>query len=477
MPPNDRTGPDGASEPAPDTLAVGASGVASILEQPIDNEIARGPDRSPLRQAVDAAIAEANGSKLSMKDLTVLSPQVDPFRIDTPANHRDGGWLAQACDDLKLFSAGRTRHLRGLHYAIAFAKTPLEMPSGSTYVNDDPCWVWLDGALKAARRLGYIPWERIDDHRNDEPTVHIFEEETPWRYLSIGRSVEIPNASRIEPRVGLADFIPKQPYKLVLVGEKSSLKEELLPIAEQYEADLYLPSGNISDPLVHKIAKIGAEDGRPMVLLYFSDFDPSGWNMPIELGRKLQAFKACLYPELEFRQYRATVMLPQVQQHDLPSAPLKESEKRADKWRAAMGVEQTEIDALVTLRPQLFREIAHAAIAPFFDKTLESRAWQIKLDWHQRAQAIVDASIDQDHLEQVRRDAEAKLAELREEIDAINNAMRFDITDFDVPPTPALPEPIINGDQPMPLLDSRWSFIDQCKALIDSKAYRIGGGS
>jgi hypothetical protein len=55
--------------------------------------------------------------------------------------------------------------------------------------------------------------------------------------------------------------------------------------------------------------------------------------------------------------------------------------------------------------------------------------------------------------------------------------MRFNLSDFDVPPVPALPEPIINGDQPMPLLDSSWPFAEQCKALIDSKAYRIGGGS
>jgi hypothetical protein len=40
--PNDRTGPAGGTGPAPDTLAVGASGVAVSLEQPSDNEIARG---------------------------------------------------------------------------------------------------------------------------------------------------------------------------------------------------------------------------------------------------------------------------------------------------------------------------------------------------------------------------------------------------------------------------------------------------
>jgi hypothetical protein len=57
-------------------------------------------ERSPLRQALDTAIAEANGAKLSMNDLTVLSPQIDPFRLDTPANHKIGKWLADTAATL-----------------------------------------------------------------------------------------------------------------------------------------------------------------------------------------------------------------------------------------------------------------------------------------------------------------------------------------------------------------------------------------
>jgi hypothetical protein len=48
---------------------------------------------SPLRAALDAVIAEQG---CSLKDLTVLAPKNDPFRLDTPARHRDGRWLAAA---------------------------------------------------------------------------------------------------------------------------------------------------------------------------------------------------------------------------------------------------------------------------------------------------------------------------------------------------------------------------------------------
>jgi hypothetical protein len=36
----------------------------------------------------------------TMKDLTVLAPKNDPFRIDTPARHRDGRWLAETVAEL-----------------------------------------------------------------------------------------------------------------------------------------------------------------------------------------------------------------------------------------------------------------------------------------------------------------------------------------------------------------------------------------
>ena len=62
---------------------------------------------------------------------------------------------------------------------------------------------------------------------------------------------------------------------------KSSLEDELLPVAERYRVDLYLPTGNISDVFVHMIAKNADADGRPLVVLYFSDCDPTGYNMPI----------------------------------------------------------------------------------------------------------------------------------------------------------------------------------------------------
>jgi hypothetical protein len=287
--------------------------------------------------------------------------------------------------------------------------------------------------------------------------------------------VEIPDADDIQPTVGVVGFTGVQPYKLIMVGEKSSLEPVLGPIAERHAADLYLPSGEISDTQIHQMARIGAEDGRPMVVLYFSDADPGGWQMPISVARKLQAFKTVLYPELEFQVHRVALTPDQVRANGLPSTPLKDSELRGDAWQAAMGIAQTEADALASLQPELLRSIARDAIAPFFDYSLERRVWEAKAEWLERAQAIVDAAIDQDHLDRLRTEAQAKLASLREEVDAINDALQISVDMFDLP-FAEIPTANLDGKvYGKPLLDSRAPFAEQCRRLIDSKAYRLGG--
>jgi hypothetical protein len=457
--PNDRTGPGWG--PVHNTnWALDAE--ATLAQTPvIDN------DRSPLRQALDTAIAEANGSKLSMKDLTVLSPQIDPFRLDIPANHNLGKWLADTAATLGL--GDRRIHNRGLHYMI-LGQPKLD---GSEYVSDASSWDLLEKASKCARWLGYIPFDQIFDNRNAAPDVRISEEPDPHPFINVGIDIEIPDD--IRPKLGVADFEGTQSYKIVLVGEKSSLEPVLGPIAERYKADLYLPTGCLSDTLIYQMAKIGADD-RPMVVLYFSDCDPSGWNMPIEVGRKLQAFKILHFPELEFEVHRAALTVDQVRQFGLPSTPLKPEEKRADKWRQAWGVDQTEIDALATLRPELLRQVAEAAIAPFYDPDLDRIVEEAREDWIDRAITIVLDGMDVERMARIRAEATEKLDAMREQIAEFNEQLQIDVDEFDLP---AIEIPDAHVDyslQPQALLDSWWSFTDQCKALIDSKAYRNGGG-
>ena len=86
----------------------------------------------------------------SLKDLTVLHENNDPFRMDTPANRREGQWLA---DMLEKLNITRKIHNRGIHYAL-LGQTK---PDGKPYTSTDENWKWLQqGPIDSARWLGYV---------------------------------------------------------------------------------------------------------------------------------------------------------------------------------------------------------------------------------------------------------------------------------------------------------------------------------
>jgi hypothetical protein len=421
-----------------------------------------------LRAVLDQTIADHGGG---LGTWTVLDAKNDPFRCDTPAGHRDGRWLATQAED-KL--GDRTIHLRGFHYAVLGEIKP----NSSSYVNTDAEWNWLQGsAAKAARWLGYVPFDRIRDARNNEPIVRIHKHEDPTPYLSPGE-VELTLPEQLAPTIEVEGFVGVQPYKLVLVGEKTSLEEVLAPIAEQYKADLYLPSGEISDTLAYQMARTAAEDGRRMVVFYLSDCDPSGWQMPVSLARKLQALEVLLFEGMEWEVRPICLTPDQVREYGLPYAPMKDTERRADRWLAAMGVQQTEIDAIATLRPDLLDKLVRDAIKPFFDTSLDRRVRAARSKWRVEAQRMLEQQLGPDRLAQMRAEAEANLAGLAEKVEAVNDALRVDATGITVPAI-EIPQPDLAGLGGLPpLVDSDWSHAEQCQRLINHKAYEgMTGGA
>jgi hypothetical protein len=419
-----------------------------------------------LRSVLERVCSDT-GYKLG--DLTVLSAQIDPYRLDTKASHRDGQWLAEQLN----VAIGPTRkiHLRGIHYALV--STPdLLKPNGERYLNNDDNWTWLaDSAAKSARWLGYIPFDRITDNRNSDPVIHRKARVVPRAHVSIGIDVEIPDTDELEPMPVATGFVARQAFNFAIFGEKGSLADTVSPIAREMGADLYLPSGEISDTLLHRIAKDANDDGRPLVMLTIADCDPAGHQMPVSIGRKLQAFRDLLYPDLRFEVVPVALTVDQVERLGLPSTPLKETEKRADRWRLAFGVEQTEIDALATLQPDVLREIIERAFDPYFDRTLAARVEEAEAEWDEQAQEKLREQIDPEALERIRVEGAARLAELSEAIDSLNEQLHLAADGYDLPPI-EVPEPVIDEDAPRQALVSfSDSWITATQALIARKQY------
>jgi hypothetical protein len=140
------------------------------------------------------------------------------------------------------------------------------------------------------------------------------------------------------------------------------------------------------------------------------------------------------------------------------------------------GLEQTEIDALATLRPDVLRQIVRDAFDRYHDRELPWRAEEIRDRWLASAQNALDAAIDEDLIATLHAEAEAKLAGIREEIERINEQLRASTEHLgvDLPPIPAPPVPALPEGPLPPLIASRWPWVDQTRALVARKRYNAG---
>ena len=269
------------------------------------------------------------------------------------------------------------------------------------------------------------------------------------------------------PTVLVDDYNGAQRYRYVFFGEKSSLYPILRPLADEYGADLLLPTGELSDTMIYHMARHANHDGRHTICFYVSDCDPSGWQMSISLSRKIQAFKDLLFPDLSMEVRRVALTPTQVLTHvnadgsTLPSTPLKEGEARAEAWEDAMGVEQTEIDAVDAGD---LEDWLREAIDPWFDPDLDQRVADAEEAWRSDAQDALEDAIGADKIDKLRERVDKFLADTQRRWESLNEASQklidkvtLDLPDFDVP-CPDLDEAMI-AIQEEPLYHSDWSYV------------------
>jgi hypothetical protein len=422
---------DGFSRPAHVDLDLGG--------MPEDVEVGHGA----LRRALDEARL---ASGLTLSELTVLGRERDPFLLDTPTGHRNGLWLKAQFD--RLLATTSLTHWRGVHYVLVAAGDVIK-PDGAPYLNTRRDYLWLtEMAAKAAKWLGYADTDLIVDKRND--ALVIFRSPdwgggAPARaYASLGLPFELLSLNLDSAAVG--DCLPwpslptmlaaPQPYLLAFFGEKSSLAPVLRPAAQLYHANMYLCAGEISDTLILHMAKDAAADPlkRPLAVVTFSDFDPSGRQMPVSIAWKLMAHRVKDFPSLNFKVVPASLTIEQVIDLQLPVTMVKRGDKRAEKWEAVYGERlraagltmrdpdspgrfapaQVEIDALAALRPDTLADIARRAIAGvYYDPTLQRRSSHAQSGWRVEAQTAIERQIDPAHFAEVKVDAEDALDRLK----------------------------------------------------------------
>jgi hypothetical protein len=120
--------------------------------------------------------------------------------------------------------------------------------------------------LKEAREEGTIPWEWIVDETRELERVSTWAD--PAAY------------ARAVARSYRRDFWLQQPRRVVTWSEKGTVRGLLRPVLDHYAVGFLPVHGFSGATPVHDVAE--DYDGRPLIILYVGDFDPSGLYMSEE---------------------------------------------------------------------------------------------------------------------------------------------------------------------------------------------------
>jgi len=144
-----------------------------------------------------------------------------------------------------------------------------------------------------------------------------------------------------------------QPVKVEVWIEKDALSGVLTAPLAEYRADYFATKGYPSISSLKEAAdrfKRYERNGEKVVILYFSDHDPEGLQMPEQVGEALESFDV---RNVEIR--RMGLTMAQVRQHQPPPSAAKQTSSRIDSYIAATGTNQAwELDAL---KPAVIQEL------------------------------------------------------------------------------------------------------------------------
>lgn len=147
-----------------------------------------------------------------------------------------------------------------------------------------------------------------------------------------------------------------QDVSIYLGVEKNGIVEQLRAWFGHFGLPILALGGYSSQSYVAEVVADVSESGRPAVLLYAGDHDPSGEDIDRDFCARTGCFD---------RVVRVALTYEQVREYDLPPQPGKSTDSRAGGFMARHGeLVQVELDALP---PEVLRSLYETALAPWWD--------------------------------------------------------------------------------------------------------------
>ena len=263
--------------------------------------------------------AEAKRHGVETDDLLLLSSNNAPDEMGGDTDHKQGRWFKELWEYATASRTDPTIHIRGVHYATVMRDEEIESATPchtwTIYQNTDTCFSYLKGASKAARILGYVPMNAIVDEKNTQRELRRYGEHTrdpDPQVIESPAVVQAPEIPRVEERARLRFETPEDVINHVAAEAAQQLADQLVLSRERlrpYHIELWsektLPSdviqtaqlagvnatvqgeGDLSYTVANDFVERVNDAGKPAIVLYLSDFDPAGVNMPNAMASKI----------------------------------------------------------------------------------------------------------------------------------------------------------------------------------------------
>ena len=361
----------------------------------------------------------ARGIKRPVKELLALSPANDPFYAAIGHRGQAAEWFAGIWADYSAIGA----HLRRIHYRLVSPPEGVRilLPNGREYQNNEADWTYLCCASLAARYLDLIPFDGLIDRRNDEPMFFAPLALDPNEERSVDCEVEA-TFTRIDipempdtPWFDVTGLDARQDFIVEVWIEKSTQNDWLVPLCQRRGVNLVVGIGEQSETRSRELAQRSAEFAVPVRVIYLSDFDPGGRSMPKAVARKVEFTIAKFGLDVDLQLIPLALTPDQCREYRLPRTPIKDTERRKDKFEQIFGVGATELDALEALYPGELARLLSAEIDNFIDPTLEERVANAKSEEGLRLRKI-EAEVEERHADD--------LEELETELDEIVDSLK-----------------------------------------------------
>ncbi len=429
-------------------------------------------------KVLQQAVRLERGRKPTVKDLIVLASQNDPFNAGSEAQRAMAEWFANA------FGANTGVHLRRIHYRLV-SRGDVIRADGVPYENNANSWGYLNNASRYARYLGLVDPEDLVDRRNPAPDIYMapsdgagpefFYELHTHRLDRINPRLGNPRLgnppwrSLIEVETEVEGYVYEeslQPYHVEVWAEKTTMNDILVPLCRSLGANYVSGAGYQSiTAMVNLLRKRVSRLEKPTRVLYVSDYDKAGRNMPKQMARQM---------EFWIERYAS--------EYDIRVEPIVMTAEQAAKYPTFLDSDAVELDAMQELDPGLLGRIVRQHVAQFRDFDLSE-----KVDENEQAakqivdEAVADAMADELAVtEEIKAEAEEiykgyrprlealatelgeELAPLDERLETLQHAVTEKLAALE-PDLPPLPEgvPEEEPDDEDWLFDSRRDYLEQ----------------